>query len=123
MTVLCVDDDPDDLEVFKEAAYSINPEVNCLLAFDAEGAMKFLNDATVLPDFIFLDINMPKMDGISFLKLLRTYDDFKDIPVVMYSTSINHNDYNESIKYGAISFIQKANTLKEMYNSLRVFIA
>ena len=122
MTVLCIDDDVEDLEMFKEAVHSINPRVGCLLARDADNAVKFLSDAVILPDYIFLDINMPGMDGIQLLKHLRTYKEFGHIPVVMYSTTITHNDYSESIRYGAIGFIEKANTLKDMYFSLQKFI-
>lgn len=123
MTILCVDDDPEDLEMFREAVQSIKPEANCLLAEDATNALKFLQDATILPDIVFLDINMPGMNGIQLLKHLQTIPEFRNIPVVMYSTSLNHTDYNDSLRYGAVGFIQKANTLKDMYNSLRVYIA
>jgi CheY-like chemotaxis protein len=123
MTVLCIDDDQDDLEMFREAVHSINPEVVCLLARDAENAIAFLQDAVILPDYIFLDINMPGMGGIQLLKHLQTVKDFGHIPVIMYSTSINHTDYSESIRCGAIAFIQKANTLKDMYFSLQKFIS
>lgn len=122
MTILCIDDDPDDLEIFREAVRSINPQIACLLARDADSALKFLFDAVVLPEYIFLDINMPGMNGIQLLRHLRTFKEFTDIPVIMYSTSVNHTDYNESIRYGATGFIQKANTLKDMYFSLQKFI-
>jgi CheY-like chemotaxis protein len=122
MTILCIDNDPDDLEIFREAVRSINPQIACLLARDADGALKFLTDAVVLPEYIFIDINMPGMNGIQLLRQLRTFKEYTDIPVIMYSTSVNHTDYNESIRQGAIGFIQKANTLKDMYFALQKFI-
>lgn len=122
MTILCVDDDPDDLDLFREAVSSINPQATCLLAKDAESALQFLQNAVILPDYVFLDINMPGMDGLRFLQLLHSMKEFENLPVVMYSTSIDHQQYLDSIKNGAIGFIRKANTLKEMYNSLRMFV-
>jgi CheY-like chemotaxis protein len=90
MKILCVDDDPEDREIFREAARESFPDVVFIEAFDGEAAYDLLtNDLTALPDFIFLDINMPLMDGIKCLALIKGSKKLRDIPVIVYSTTTN----------------------------------
>ena len=63
-TLMIVDDDSDDRDFFSRALNKIDSSAECLFAVNGEDALKILrNGIKRLPDFIFLDLNMPRMDG------------------------------------------------------------
>lgn len=79
-------------------------------AYNGKSALDFLNQTDVLPDLILLDINMPVMDGLECLKSIRKSEVLKSIPVVMFSTSDNPEDINNSFTNFASGYILKPNT-------------
>ena len=110
MVVLCIDDDPEDIEFFTEAIKTIDPAITCLSVAEGEDALNLLNtiqDARKLPDFIFLDINMPRIDGLTVLKALKTHPEFRDIPIVVLTTSKEDRDISKAYELGANSYIVK----------------
>jgi len=88
MTILCVDDDMDDLELLREAIEEIDSSVVCLSASTGQEAMNLLGNGLVLPNLIFLDINMPLMNGVTCLAKIRENKKFDNIKVVFLSTSL-----------------------------------
>lgn len=121
-SILYVDDDIDDQDIFCEAIKSINPKIVCHVANDGIHALKILDELIFLPDFIFLDLNMPLFNGKDFLIELRRSKKLRDISVIMYSTSVNPKDAADCKKLGAIDFIVKPTTFKEVYDNLSKFI-
>jgi CheY-like chemotaxis protein len=105
--ILLIDDDPDDQDIFMEAAAMVVPDIQCLVAKDGEQGLVTLESSSLLPDFIFLDINMPKMDGKEFLKRVKQHPVFMKIPVVIYSTSNHKSELGEYFMMGASNFITK----------------
>ena len=90
MTILLVDDDRDDIGLFKEAVIRIDKTIDVIVGRNGEEALKLLQEIT--PDLIFLDINMPVMDGIKCLAAIRNDKSFDHIPVIMHSTAIRPED-------------------------------
>ena len=119
MTILLVDDDEDDLEIFQEAAALVVPGIECLTAKDGGRGLAVLETAQVLPSYIFLDVNMPKMDGLEFLKFVKENPKFKDIPVVIYSTSKHKSEFGQFFKLGAVHFITKPSEFNLLVTYLR----
>lgn len=117
IVVLNIDDDPEDLEIFYKAVKTVNPLAKCLLARDAKEALGILRDA-IVPDYIFLDIHMPMMDGKTVLAELRQNKKLEAVPVVMYSTRINPNETEEYAALGANQFLHKHNDFQGLCNSL-----
>jgi CheY-like chemotaxis protein len=119
-----VDDDPDDQELFIEALRGIDESCTCVTAFNGEEALqKLVMGTLILPDFIFLDLNMPKMNGKQFLSEMKNNNDFKDIPVIIYSTSSEKNDILETTRLGASFFLQKPNRFEELSRALTNIIS
>jgi CheY-like chemotaxis protein len=87
MTILAVDDDDDDLEFFEEVIASIDRKIKCVKIKNCSEAYQILMH--VIPDVLFLDINMPKENGLDCFKSLKQNDRFKHIPIVFYSTAVN----------------------------------
>jgi len=117
-TILLVDDDPDDQMLFSEALFAANAAVIYTSAVDGIDALEQLHpEAKILPDLIFMDVNMPRMDGISCLKEIRKSDNLREIPVVMYSTSSYYQ--KECIEYGALDYIEKPNDYMQLCNTLK----
>ena len=82
--ILVVDDDNDDRELFSEALASVDPVIVCDQATDGAEALKRLSTREIdKPDIIFLDINMPVMNGWQFLSKLKSEDQYKNIPVIV----------------------------------------
>lgn len=114
-----MDDDPDDQELFIEALEAIDSTCKCITAFDGEEALKKLFKGMLhLPDFIFLDLNMPRMNGKQFLTAIKDREEIRHIPVIIYSTSSEKKDILETTRLGASFFLQKPNRFDELSNSL-----
>jgi CheY-like chemotaxis protein len=118
MLILAVDDDPDDLELFRDALRHIDPSIKLMTATNGEEALRFLSkDTMVSPDLIFLDINMPKIDGRECLKFIKSENFLRRIPVIMLSTTVSAEDKEAFKKHGA-SFITKESTFEAQVESL-----
>ena len=118
------DDDPDDRELFIEALLGIDEHCKCVTAFDGQEALfKLTNEMDSLPDFIFLDLNMPKLNGRQCLIEIKKNDKLKHIPVIIYSTSAEKKDTQEAIQLGASFFLQKPNRFEELSRALANIIS
>lgn len=120
--VLIIDDDEDDRWLFSEALSRTAPFIECITASDGHEALNLLMDETTsLPDLIFLDLNMPGLDGKKCLTLLKGNPRLKEIPVIIYSTSNFYKDIEESQQLGAVDFIIKPtdyNKLCALFHSM-----
>ncbi|AXB57655.1 response regulator [Flavobacterium fluviale] len=84
--IFLVDDDEDDITNFMDAIQSLNKDVSCRTSSNPIKALAELNSTEKLPDLILLDYNMPFINGLEFIRRLRSYDKLADIEVVMFST-------------------------------------
>jgi CheY-like chemotaxis protein len=87
--LMIVDDDKDDRFFFCSAIRKNNPSYECIEAENGADALKQLRTTKQLPDFIFLDLNMPKMDGRECLKELKKDETLKKIPVIIWDFLLN----------------------------------
>lgn len=119
-----VDDDPDDQELFIEALKELDELCTCITAFNGQEALqKLVNEVPSLPDFIFLDLNMPRMNGKQFLAEIKKIKTIQNIPVIIYSTSIEKTDILDTIQLGAVYFLQKPNRFDDLKMALANIIS
>jgi CheY-like chemotaxis protein len=104
MTILNVDDDIEDQDLFSEAISIIDPSFICIKADDGlEAETLLFDDEKPVPiDYIFLDINMPKMTGIELLALIKKNQRLKHTPVYVLSTSCSESEKAEINLLGAM---------------------
>ena len=118
------DDDSDDREIFIEALKGIDEYCDCITAFDGQEALfKLTKGMLKLPDFIFLDLNMPRMSGKQCLTEIKKDKKLQQIPVIIYSTSAEKKDIEETIKLGAAFFLQKPNRFDDLSRALANIIS
>lgn len=122
-TLLYIDDDQDDLEIFMEAVQSLHFNYKCLLVAGAVPAFDLLKSLT--PDYIFLDINMPGLNGHEVLKILRKDENLRSVPIIILSTSIMADNMEELISNGATTCMVKPNSFtvlcKELSRLLKAY--
>jgi CheY-like chemotaxis protein len=106
-TVMIIDDDTDDSELFCETVYEINSNIICLVAANGLEALLLLKKTDPSPDIIFLDLNMPRMSGKQCLAEIKKHETLREIPVIIYTTSKIQDDVNETKELGAFDFITK----------------
>lgn len=119
MNILYIDDDPEDIEVFREALISTDPMSVLHAASDGVEAFRVLGNLELLPDLIFLDINMPRMNGREFLHRIKQTVGLSSIPVIMYSTTSQKNEIEALKNAGAYDFIIKPNNFEKLQTILR----
>ncbi len=124
MNILYVEDDQDDCDLFVAAIeqLKLGRDVNCIIANDGEEALAKLIDFPQNPDVIFLDINMPKMDGRELLTEIRKHDKLKTIPIVIFSTSINSVEVEFFNRMGVFTFFNKPGDFNQLCDSLRMIL-
>lgn len=122
MVILYADDDKDDREFFFEAVKQINPSFTLIEAKDGVDAIHIVHDIEdQIPNIIFLDINMPLLDGFETLVELKKNRRLKNTEFVMYSTAINPSSH-ERYENFHISYLRKSNTMKDSIDSIRAII-
>lgn len=116
ITILLVDDDEDDRTLFIESVKEVDNTIRCVTAGDGLEALNLLKNADyTLPDFIFLDLRMPRFSGRKCLEEIRKDARLSAIPVFIYTTSREVQDSNELRKLGAVHFISKPTDPNEIY--------
>jgi CheY-like chemotaxis protein len=114
-TLFLVDDDTDEHELFQEALHQVNDKVLLLTAINGLDAFDKLDaQAYPRPDVIFLDLNMPKMDGLQFLREIKGMPHYQAIPIHIYTTSSNPEHERNALSLGATSFITKPDSLQDL---------
>ena len=117
------DDDEDDRFFFLEALKEIDPGIECMIASNGKDALALLqNDFFPLPDYIFLDLNMPLMDGLKCLEEIKRIPSLSHIPVIIYSTSSEKEVAASCLQAGAYAFFIKPSSSSDLLNYLRKLI-
>jgi DNA-binding response OmpR family regulator len=110
-----IDNDEDDREIFSMALREADPEVDCLTASTGvEAVQNFKGDTNLVPLCIFVDMNMPMMNGKECLKELRQLAHLESVPVYMYSTSSDPFSVSEVKHLGATGFLVKPSSFAEL---------
>jgi CheY-like chemotaxis protein len=122
MSILYVDDDLEDIEIFHEAVKVVDPSIEYIGATSGKEAFVLLRNRSVLPDHMVLDINMPGMDGRTCLQELRKEKNFDSINVVIYSTNSFPKDIEHIESLGA-TFVKKANSFNDLCEIVRNLVA
>lgn len=122
MSILYVDDDPEDIEIFRDAVVAVDSTVRYITCTNANDALNFLDTADTLPDYLILDMNMPGMDGKLCLHEIRKNEQLRDLSVIVYSTNSFPKDIEEIESLNA-TFIKKANSFNDLCDMIRNLIS
>lgn len=118
-----VDDDDEDRMLMQEMFSEIGAPDIAHYEASGEMALAYLEKLSEneLPSVIVLDLNMPKINGTQVLKLLKTNERFKDITVIIYSTSINYIEQEQTLKFGAYDYVIKPSSYEECLKKAKYF--
>jgi CheY-like chemotaxis protein len=115
---MIIDDDEDDRFFFKEALADLRNSPRCLEAINGEDALNQLRKIDSVPDFIFLDVNMPRMAGRECLIEIKRDAKLKNCVVVMYSTSFSEETIKEFVNFGASTCLQKPTDINKLHEQI-----
>jgi CheY-like chemotaxis protein len=111
-----IDDDQDDIDVLCEAVAAIRPSFECLTFINPVAALESLEKSWIVPAFIFVDYNMPIVNGMAVVSQIRQDDRFKESIVTVISTGIGEKDAKAFTELGADYVYKKPYTIKDYIN-------
>src|SRR5687768_1684432 len=95
--ILIVDDDPDDVALFVDGVRSVDETIQCSHAVNGHDALLQLRlNPDFRPDYIFIDLNMPRLNGKQLLAELKKFPELRNIPAIIYTTSKLKQDKDET---------------------------
>lgn len=116
--IFYADDDMDDLDFFKEIVESYGDAFQVYTQDNGVDLLTALQTPPPHPNVIFLDINMPGMNGLEVLRLVRQNEKHKALPVIMFSTSHDDHIIDEARKLGASYYLPKSGDFKKLRQSI-----
>jgi CheY-like chemotaxis protein len=115
-----IDDDEDELDIFMEALSKLKVQCKCTYAQAAEQALDMLN--YLKPDVIFIDINMPRINGLECTRLIRAKPAHQDTNIVMYSSGIGDTNFQEALASGANTCLRKPTSIGDLVSAMEKVI-
>ena len=121
MQILNVDDDPDDREMFCRAIQKIDGEIQCIQVSSGEDAIELLSKNEVTPEYIFMDINMPRINGYECVKEIYEFSNLKHTEIIMFSSTFNPRD---QVDFGVLGlkYLLKSSSLRALVESITKLI-
>ncbi|MFP9098787.1 response regulator [Flavobacterium sp. RHBU_24] len=107
LNILLIEDDAIEVMKFNRVLKSLGLSHKVIEAGNGEEALTILKEKNIIPDIILLDLNMPKINGIEFLGILKSDEVLKYIPAIILSTSNNHRDVMECYSIGIAGYLIK----------------
>ncbi len=119
LPVLLADDDMDDRMLFADAISDLKLPIDLQLVKDGAELMDYLlTSAIIMPEIIFLDLNMPRKNGFECLEEIKSNSSLKDIFIIIYSTTESEKEINIVFEQQANLFVKKPNSFTELKNTL-----
>ena len=123
LKILLVEDDQDDRKFFSDALEGLDLNTTLAEVKDGSACLDYLNNNEKdKPDLIFLDLNMPVMDGFDCLKHIRTISEHKKTIIAIYSTSASEKDIERTFSNGANIYLNKPIKISELKKALKQII-
>ncbi len=122
LSFLLIEDDEIERLKFKRVFNKLEYKHSIIEAKNGEEALKVIKEKSQLPNIILLDLNMPKMNGLEFLKMLKSDNLTNHIPVIILTTSNNHHDLLESYKLGIAGYFVKALHYKKYETQIEALV-
>ena len=117
---MLVEDDNVDVMTVKRAFKDLNIKNQLIITPNGEEALEYLNNNdNTTPSIILLDLNMPKMNGLEFLRIIKTDENLKKIPVIVLTTSSQQEDIIESFNFGIAGYIVKSLDYTEFTEAIK----
>jgi two-component system response regulator len=116
--ILLVEDNPNDAELTQRALKKTNLDVRLAIARDGAEALEYLLSNRPKPKVIFLDLKLPKIDGIEVLRRVRADDRLRSVPVVVLTSSQEERDISQCYKLGVNSYIVKPVEFDKFYRAV-----
>jgi len=120
--ILLVDDDDDDCEIFIAAIHSLNKNIITTISNNSLEALNNLKTATVLPDFIFLDMQMPYLSGAEFINELQKIPELSKIQVVVYSSHSHETLKHLTKEFQSVQIFTKPNNFNDLVKTLDAIV-
>ena len=108
--VLLIEDSPGDILLISEALGRESVRTSVHVAMDGEQAMEMLAKRDVEPDVVILDLTLPKLSGLSFLRLVKLVQ--SSVPIVVFSSSCSDDDIRRCFELGVRDFVTKPTDLE-----------
>jgi CheY-like chemotaxis protein len=124
LNILLADDSADEHFLFLHTMKNVDTDVKIYTVLNGVELIKWLNQPdAVMPDLLFLDLNMPLKNGKETLKEIRKNDRFADLNVLIYSTSDEKRDVDETFALGANLYVKKPQDYNELERTLSKLIS
>lgn len=114
-----IDDDEDDREIFAMALKNANADYVCSMAKNGRDALDLVANSDFVPDYVFVDLNMPMVSGRECLTGLKKVKRFAAVPIIVYTTSSHSKDIEDMLNLGASHYLIKPTSLTELIRLLK----
>jgi CheY-like chemotaxis protein len=122
MKMLLIEDDLDDIELLQDVLSAQGVVCEMEIANDGSAAVDYIKNCRDLPDIIILDFNLPKIHGKEVMLEIKSDPSFKNIPLVILTTSSAREDMDYSYKNGANKYLVKPNTLAGLHEIVKEIV-
>lgn len=113
-SIMIIDDDADDRMIFNEGLSRADSTIKFYQASNGPDGINFLLNLEHLPDYLFVDVNMPNMNGFEVLTKIKSHEKLKDIKVIIYTTSSHKSAIESARNLGANGFLTKPEQISEL---------
>jgi CheY-like chemotaxis protein len=121
LSIMYVDDSAQDRELFRQVIHLMERSIHYIPVRHGQDALSYLNDGNyLLPDFIFVDLHMPGMNGIEVLQEIKKIQHAKHIPVFLYSVAHPESISETAVLLGAADCLKKEDDFHKAHDVVRV---
>jgi CheY-like chemotaxis protein len=119
-SIILADDDRDDHDFFRDALFQINASINLTTVENGEALLSILSH--YIPDFIFLDLDMPGKNGLECLAEIKNHPNLKHIPVVIFSSTSRPANIDTAYEMGADLFFIKPSSYNDLVSAIEAIL-